>query len=67
MTTGAEGLVWRTSSRCDSGTCVEVAVTDDRVLMRHSDDPDGPRLTFTHAQWAEFLGWLGGKTTDQAQ
>jgi hypothetical protein len=56
MTTGAESFIWRTSSRCDSGTCVEVAVTDDHVLLRNSSDPDGPRLSFTRAEWAEFLG-----------
>jgi hypothetical protein len=58
MTTGAEGLVWRTSSRCDSGSCVEVAVTDDRVLLRDSRDPDGPRLSLTRAEWVEFLAWV---------
>lgn len=58
MTTGAERLIWRISRRCDSGTCVEVAVTDDHVLLRDSSDPDGPRLSFTRAKWAEFLRWV---------
>jgi Domain of unknown function (DUF397) len=58
MTTSAEGLVWRTSSRCDSGSCVEVAVTDDRVMLRDSLDPGGPRLILTRTEWAEFLAWV---------
>lgn len=64
MTVDAEGLTWRTSSRCDSGTCVEVAVTDDHVLLRNGSDPDGPRLSFTRAEWAEFLGWLARDFAD---
>lgn len=59
MTTGAEGLTWRRSSRCDSGTCVEVAITDERVLLRDSRDPDGPRLSLTRAEWVDFLRWVG--------
>jgi Domain of unknown function (DUF397) len=58
MTTGAERLAWRKSTRCDSGSCVEVAVTDDRVLLRGSGHADGPRLSLTHAEWAEFLAWV---------
>lgn len=58
MTNGAERLLWRKSSRCDSGACVEVAINADRVLVRQSDNPDGPVLTFTHPEWAAFLGWL---------
>jgi hypothetical protein len=58
MTTGAEGLTWRKSTRCDSGSCVEVAVDGDHVLIRNSTDPAGARLIVTRAQWAEFLDWL---------
>jgi uncharacterized protein DUF397 len=60
------GLGWRKSSRCDSGSCVEVAVTDEHVLLRDSADPDGPRLTFTSAEWAEFLRALGRESTGRA-
>lgn len=58
MTSGAEGLAWRRSTRCDSGTCIEVAVTDDRVMVRDSREPDGPRLVLTHAEWADFVAWV---------
>jgi hypothetical protein len=60
---GPEGLAWRKSGRCDSSSCVEVAITGEHVLLRDSSDPDGPRLTFTHAEWAEFLRWLGREST----
>ncbi|MET7988589.1 MULTISPECIES: DUF397 domain-containing protein [unclassified Streptomyces] len=35
--------------------CVEVAVCPDRILVRDSKDPDGPRLGITPAAWAGFL------------
>jgi hypothetical protein len=57
--TDAERLDWRKSSRCDAGACVEVAITGAHVLLRDSADPDGPRLAFTHTEWADFLRWLG--------
>jgi Domain of unknown function (DUF397) len=62
---GAGGLTWLKSNRCDTSSCVEVAVTDDRVFLRDSKDPDGPRLTFTHEQWVEFLRGLGRGVPDE--
>jgi hypothetical protein len=50
-----ERLTWRRSRYCEAGACVEVAVAADRVLLRHSTDPDGPRLDFSRAAWAAFL------------
>jgi Domain of unknown function (DUF397) len=64
MTTGAEGLAWRRSTRCDSGSCVEVAVTEDRVLLRDSREPDGPRLSVSRTEWLEFLAWARRDFTD---
>jgi len=53
-----ERLDWRSSTRCDAGTCVEVATTVDQVWVRQSSDPDGPRLTFSPASWTAFLADL---------
>jgi hypothetical protein len=54
---------WRRSSRCgEAGSCVEVARTGDRVLLRDSTDPDGPMLVFSHTEWAVFLHVL--RTTE---
>lgn len=36
-------------------TCVEVAAGEDRVTVRDSKNPDGPRLNFTHAEWRAFI------------
>jgi hypothetical protein len=41
-------------SACESGECVEVCFEGESVLVRESRNPDGPVLTFTHAEWREF-------------
>ena len=53
---------WRRSSFSTGAdmTCVEVCLgTPDRddpvVLVRHSQDPTGPVLRFTFAEWRAFL------------
>jgi Domain of unknown function (DUF397). len=55
-----EQLTWRKPSRSNTlgGNCVEVAVLADRVLVRDSKDPEGPRLTVTPTEWREFLRGL---------
>lgn len=39
---------------CDTGTCVEVAVTPDYVMIRHSDMPE-KRIMFTTQEWHTFI------------
>jgi hypothetical protein len=46
---------WRKSSRCGSGTCVEVAKMDDTYLIRDSKNPEGAALSFTPAEWNAFV------------
>lgn len=46
---------WKRSTRCDSGTCVEVASLKDGVVVRDSKDPEGPVLRFTHDEWHAFI------------
>ncbi len=47
---------WRKSSYSgNTGNCVEVADLSDRVAVRDSKDPDGPKLIFTRDQWRAFL------------
>jgi uncharacterized protein DUF397 len=49
-------VVWRKSmASAGSGDCVEVAFTKESVLLRNSQDPSGPLLTFSHSEWAAFL------------
>lgn len=47
--------VWRRSSYCEGGACVEVRATAGRVEVCDSKSPSGPVLTFTVADWAAFL------------
>jgi uncharacterized protein DUF397 len=46
-----------------NGNCVEVAgLSSDRIGVRDSQNPGGPVLAFTPAQWDAFVGGVrGGK------
>lgn len=47
---------WRKSVASGSnGDCVEVAFTDKSVLMRNSQYPLGPQLSFSYSEWTAFL------------
>lgn len=35
--------------------CVEVAVLEDRVFIRNSNDPNGDALTFARLAWTSFI------------
>jgi len=54
---GGGDPVWRRSSYCDSGACLEVAILGDRVLLRQSEHAD-QHLEFTHREWWNFLEYL---------
>ncbi|MEO3872443.1 DUF397 domain-containing protein [Nonomuraea sp. B12E4] len=48
---------WRTSSLSGTnGQCVAVAFVDGHVAVRHSKEPDGPKIIFTEAEWLAFTG-----------
>lgn len=49
------GILWRKSTASNPSECAEVAFVRESVLMRHSQDPSGPVLTFSQAEWAAFL------------
>lgn len=48
---------WRKSSFTDNGTCFEVALTSDGVLVRNSNHPEAGTLTFTRT---ELSAWIQG-------
>jgi hypothetical protein len=55
-------LVWRKSSYCSNGTCVEVARFGSQILVRDSKVKNGPILSFQRAEWDAFLkGALRGE------
>jgi hypothetical protein len=56
------GPEWRTSSRSETGACVEVKYVDGAVLVRNSRNPAGPVLSFTPEQWRTFVHLV---TTDR--
>ena len=55
---------WRTRSLCDLNGCVEVAVLEDRVVVRDAKDRAGPVLVFTAAEWEAFVGGVRGGEFD---
>jgi hypothetical protein len=49
------GLEWQSPVGCDTSACVQTAHDSEFVYMRHSMEPDGPILRFTHAEWAAHV------------
>ena len=47
--------VWRKSSFCADGACVEVSLFEGQILMRDGKNTDQPALRVTKAEWREFL------------
>lgn len=54
---------WRKSTASGAnGDCVEVAPDAGLVLIRNSQHPSGPVLTFSYREWAAFVvGVRGGE------
>jgi hypothetical protein len=54
---------FRTSSFCNTGTCVEVAVTPDTVAVRDKKNPAAGQLNVGTAAWAAFLAAIPTEPT----
>jgi hypothetical protein len=51
--------LWVTSSRCDTGNCVEVAyLSPNTIGLRDNKDPNSPILKFSAADWSTFLAGI---------
>jgi hypothetical protein len=59
-------VVWHKSQASNSsgGECVEIGFTDNAVLVRHSQNPAGPVLSFSHSEWRAFLAGAGNGEFD---
>ena len=56
--TATHSPVWRKSTASgndNSGSCLEVALMPDLVLVRDSKHATGPDLTFASSMWAAFV------------
>ncbi|WP_161952742.1 DUF397 domain-containing protein [Actinoplanes sp. TFC3] len=61
MTEIPDHISWQRSRHCSDVGCAEVAVSDEAVHLRSSQEPDRV-LTFTPAEWEAFKrGVLDGQ------
>ncbi|WP_406493260.1 DUF397 domain-containing protein [Streptomyces sp. NBC_00846] len=44
----------------EGGECIEVANTEEAVLIRDSKDASLPHLTLTHTGWKHFVRYAAG-------
>jgi len=47
--------VWRRSSFCANGECVEVRLQDGRILLRDSKDRRSKAQHYTMEEWRSFV------------
>lgn len=50
-------IAWRKSTASADGSCVEVAFLGADILIRDSQDPQGPILKVSGAVWSAFLAY----------
>jgi Domain of unknown function (DUF397) len=50
----AAALEWRSSSYCNGGACVQVAVCGDMIALRSSATPASPHLLVTRYAWRDL-------------
>jgi hypothetical protein len=51
----AASLSWRTSSFCNNGTCVEVALESDFVAVRDSKEKGKTPFFYSTEEWRQFV------------
>jgi len=64
---GKRPIVWRKSSYCQSGECVEVSALDGMVMVRDSKAPQAGTLSFNADEFRSFVrGVVAGEFNDLA-
>jgi hypothetical protein len=51
-------LTWRKSKACSNAACIEIAEQSSSFLMRDSKEARGPMLTFSRADWGNFIAGI---------
>ncbi|MFC4948295.1 DUF397 domain-containing protein [Pseudonocardia sp. GCM10023141] len=54
-TTPTDDENYRRSSFSDGGNCVEIAIGQEHVRVRHSRHDTQGTLVFSHGEWAAFV------------
>ena len=48
-------LAWRVARDCDAGTCISVAPHQGMIVIGDPTTPEGPVLSWSHAEWVPFV------------
>lgn len=48
-------IVWRRSTRCANGGCVEFARIGEKIAIRDSKHADSAVLTYDREEWRSFI------------
>jgi hypothetical protein len=48
-------LNWRVARLCNGGSCVRVAPHGDTVVIGDTKNPDGPILSYSRAEFRDFV------------
>jgi hypothetical protein len=51
-------LAWRVARDCDGGSCIRVAPHAGMILIGDTKNPDGPVLSYSHAEWVAFVNGI---------
>lgn len=57
--------MWRSSTRCEGGQCVEVAVDDTTVLIRSSARREDTPVAMSLDRWDGFIAEIKDGAFDQ--
>ena len=53
-------VVWRKSSFSAAGSCIEVAIQNDSILIRDTKNRSGGTISASSSAWQEFIQAIQG-------